>query len=124
MDMDIDFFVEIRPQAEKIGARPHVGKSGLRGFSHHFAELAGGADLAGAGHEGGFHKQEFAAEFRKGEACADADLRIVLAFPVPVLFDAKELRQVLAGDDDLFFQIIGDHDLHGGFAADGGDFAL
>ena len=41
-----------------------------------------------------------------------------------VFLHAKKLGKVLTGDADLFIRIVSDHNLHGGFAADGGQLAL
>src|SRR5262249_42653213 len=61
--VNIEGAVEILVEAESGGARTHVAHGGLRGFLHHFTELAGGRQATLAFHGGGFDGKYGAADF-------------------------------------------------------------
>jgi hypothetical protein len=66
MDMDVDLLVEVALEAEEVRTRADVGQGGLGRLLHHIAELAGDLHPPGAGHERGFHQQQFAAQLGVG----------------------------------------------------------
>src|SRR4051794_9562521 len=62
---------------------------------HHFAELAGGLDLALAGNGDRLNRQELAADFGPGETRDRANLVLFLAHSVAEFADAEERLEVV-----------------------------
>ncbi len=89
---------------------------------HHFAELAGGLDLALARNGYRFDREQLAADFGPGEPGDGANLVLLLADAVAEAADAKELTEIIERELDLFDLVL--EDLPKRLAGDLGQLAL
>ena len=93
--MDVLAAEHARLDAVARRARLDEGEGGLDRLLHDVAELAGGLDLALAGHGDRLDGQQFAADLGPGEAGDGADLVLFLAHAVAEAADADEIAEIV-----------------------------
>ena len=96
VQVDVVLLIELRIEAEHLGAAAHHRHRGLDGLLHHLAQLAGVLQLALARDDRGFDGQQLAADFRPRKARDLADAVLVLGLAVAEAAHAQELVEVLA----------------------------
>ena len=97
--VDVDVLAREDRRLDAIGRRARLDEAHRRldQFLHHFAELAGGLDLALAGHGDRLDRQQFAADLGPGEAGDRADLVLFLADAVAEAADAEKIADIVGG---------------------------
>ncbi len=103
-------------------ARLHETERRGDAFIHHFAELAGGLDLALARRGDAFDRQQFAADLGPGEPGHGTDLRFFLAHAVLELAHPGKLAEVVRRNRDAFDLVF--EDLAQALASQPGEFPL
>src|SRR3569623_1675866 len=102
VDVHIVLLIEVGIDTEQGRTAAYHGHCRLHRLLHHFAELAGGGELALARHHGGLDGEQIAADFGPCQA-GDLTHRIVLLGPsVAEAFHAEVFLEVAALDGDLF----------------------
>lgn len=102
VDVDVGFGKEVFGDAEREGVVFEKGESGLGGFFHDVADLAGEQEVAFAGHLGGFDEEDFSADGGVGEAGDDAGGGGALGEFGFELGGAEIGGEVVGGDGDGF----------------------
>ncbi|EGE55682.1 hypothetical protein RHECNPAF_890098 [Rhizobium etli CNPAF512] len=92
--VDVVLFEHRRLDAEIDGARADIGGRCRDRFLHHVLQIAGDRHAALARHHHAFDGQQFAADFRPGQAGDDADLILALGFAVAEAGDAQVIGDV------------------------------
>ena len=108
--MDVDVLAREDRRLDAIGrrARLHEAHRCLDQLLHHFAELAGGLDLALAGDRDGLDRQQLAADLGPGEPGDGADLVLFLAHSVAEFPNAEELAEILGRQLDRLGLVLED----------------
>src|ERR1700691_2324933 len=122
VDVDVLLLEDGGRDAEGGAARLDVAFRRLHRFLHHVAELAGGGDLALAGHDHRLDRQQFAADLGPGQPGGDADQIGLLHLAVTEAADAGVFLQVPARDRDALQ--LAHQDFLDRLARDIGEFAL
>src|SRR5690606_22623563 len=94
VNVDVGLLVELRLQAEGVGAAPDVAHRGLSALSPALLEQAGEHQLALAGHGRDLAVQDVAAVRRDRQAVGQAHLVLILFLTQAVLGDPEVLRHV------------------------------
>src|SRR5262249_40883742 len=109
VQMDVNVAIEILRKSERCGARANVAHRGLRGFLHHFAELARWREAAFAFHDCSFGDEHGAADFGPGEGGRQTDFVVLFEPEFAVLENAEEVVDVFGGDFHLDGSFFGDY---------------
>ena len=96
MNVHVGLLIEVRIEAEHAGAAAHDRHRRLNRLLHHLAELAGVRELALAGDDRGFDRQQLAADFGPREPGDLADVILLLGAAVAEAPHAEILAQILA----------------------------
>ncbi len=98
VNMDVAFFQQGRANAKRYGTCLDVAFGSLHRLAHHIAELAGDGDFAFTRQRHSFDRQQFAADFRPGQAGGHADQIFGFDFAEAEFFNAGVFFQIAARD--------------------------
>src|SRR6185369_7549657 len=93
VNVHVGLLIEVRLQAEHRRAAAHDGHRSLNRLLHHFAELAGVRELAFAGHDCCFDRQQLAADFSPRKSGDLANVILLLRAAVTEPAHAEILAQ-------------------------------
>src|SRR5258706_961001 len=124
VQVDVNLLVEIRLEAEHLGARAHHRHRSLDRLLHHFAQLARVHELALAGPHGRLDGQQLAADLRPGQSRDLADAVLILRLAIAVAAHTQEFVEIARRNGHALFLALGQQQLFDRLAADLGDLAL